>query len=233
MKNFEKVFEECNENFREADRKRDQIMVFYTLVVSALLSSLDKLGEIEKAMSLNLINPIIIIIILLGFILSIVLIHFRKWHLMYSYTATLLLKLEMKPERKNAYDETINKYIEQQYRKLGINKSTFLSSDWFFKYYPNGIEFYTYNAFLIVTFIPLYILMSFFIGEFSNLIFLFLIFIAYLFVMNLFAAITLYNEFIENSPIANWIISGLRDNQTKKKKNNLISRINKSLKNLT
>ena len=199
---LEKVYEECNENLRESDRKRDQIMVFYTLIVGAFLSSIDSLQRIY------LFEPLIIAIAILGLFLSITIIHYRKWHMIYVNTIEFIQMYNNSAFTKN--------YIEEQKQRVLANIGIKVSSsflNWFFKEYHAGVEFLTFNGFLIISYIPVYaIIISLFEHcKLSSCIYIMIFLIGliiFLIHLNLIAAWIIYHD-LKSFPWVRFMIQGL------------------------
>jgi hypothetical protein len=69
------IFHECNEHLKETDKKRDQVIGFYIVLIGLLLSNNEKLG--------NHPDLILGIFSLLGIFIIAVIIQYRKWHISY------------------------------------------------------------------------------------------------------------------------------------------------------
>lgn len=141
------IYQQCNENLRASDTKRDQVIAFYVVVISLFFSSIDKLGNIKQ--------PISIALVILGLILALVILSFRKWHIVYVNSAIVIQHLianGIAPSQtaiKNAWDFLI---FGQQYANTPIFPKR--------RHNPLSTEKLTYIAFLLLSFTPLYFLRS-------------------------------------------------------------------------
>jgi hypothetical protein len=192
---IEKIYEECNEHLRETGRKRDQLMVFYSIIVGAYFASFNILADF------NLQYPFIFGLILLGLIFSLTIIQYRKWHLRYGNTVNLLHSLDFSD--KATLNTNMEKHLESIKKNYGINDH--FSWGWL-KYYLSGVEFLTFNGFLIITYLPIHIvILAFGIkSQFTDPNWIFIIdLVIYLLIANLIAAIVLYKE-LKNKLWAAW-----------------------------
>ena len=143
---IDKTYEECHEHLREVGRKRDQLLVFYTIVIGAYFSSLDKIDPELKP-------PFAIAVAVFGIAVSITAVLLRSWHLRYVHTIKLL------SDRKDI--ELSPSFMEDETKKrlgnLGIS-TRLLTWKWL-KRYSSGVEFFTMNSFLVITFLPIYAIM--------------------------------------------------------------------------
>jgi hypothetical protein len=94
--------------------------------------------------------------------------------------------------------------------EYGIDRDKYFPSMRFLNIYSKGVEFLTFQAFLVVAFVPLYIIFMFSgIGFQVNIhwgIVFFFNLLNFLIVMNLYAAVYLYFDFINETPFALWVL---------------------------
>ncbi|MDP2683083.1 MAG: hypothetical protein Q8P28_09850 [Deltaproteobacteria bacterium] len=151
MNILDEIYKQCHEHLKETDKKRDQILGFFAAVVVIFFSSLDKLGEVKDIFS--------VILIIFGVLLAIILIHYRKWHTIYVNSAIVLQNLIL--QGNDVIDKNISEVwetliIKEDYKRskktkciVFVLKRTLLNT-----------EFTIFNAFLVISFLPLYILIS-------------------------------------------------------------------------
>ena len=75
MINEAEIYHECNEHLKESDKKRDQVIGFYIVLLGLLLSNYDKLVN-YRYLTLGIFG-------LMGIFLIAVVIQYRKWHISY------------------------------------------------------------------------------------------------------------------------------------------------------
>lgn len=192
---IEKLIEECHEHLRESDRKRDQLLMFYTIIIGAYFSSFDKLPD-------NLQPSFAIAIATFGIVISITAILLRGWHFKYRNTINLLINLKCKHESHSSYTD-ITKKISKE---IGLDDHL-TSSNWH-KIYFSGVEFFTMNSFLLISFLPIYALISMKWNSllpknpyWTIIIDLFI----YMLTTNIFSACILYSN-LKKSLFADWLL---------------------------
>lgn len=193
---IEKIYEECNEHLRETDRKRDQLLVFYTIVLGAYFSSLDKIDPELKP-------PFAIAVAVFGIAVSITAVLLRSWHLKYGNTAKLLSSGLYKNGSPSFMEEQTKKELEN----LGMAERQPIWK--WIKRYSSGVEFYTMNSFLVITFLPIYaIILEMNPGSLFALN-PYLTFLAdlliYLLLANFLSALYLFRA-LRKSPWADWLL---------------------------
>lgn len=151
MNILDEIYKQCHEHLKETDKKRDQILGFFAIVVGIFFSSLDKLGEVKDIFS--------VILSIFGVLLAIILIHYRKWHTIYVNSAIVLQNLIL--QGKDVTNQNISEVwqtliIGGDYQKSNykdIIKSTIQST-------LLSVEFLVFNAFLVASFLPIYIVLN-------------------------------------------------------------------------
>jgi hypothetical protein len=81
------VFDQCNDHLRDADRKRDTLVASYAVIVGLLISAHRYITdtEIHGAVALG--------VTIIGVFVLCAVIHYRKWHVMYSRSIAVLLSI--------------------------------------------------------------------------------------------------------------------------------------------
>ncbi len=213
---LEKIFSECNNHLRETDNKRDQLISFYLVLVGAFLA----LNNAQPPTSLNSNFGILpaLVLSLVGLLVIAATNEYRKWHGRYSRTATLLIALGRDDER--SFEKIEKDARKKVYSDTGQANNTPMSPlKWLSKRYLWGTEFYTYQASIIISSIPIYLLFKSpidlviqvaqsRIGS-APILTVSLLFIIYLLVFNLCAAWNLYHDF-RQYPWAKWLVRGLK-----------------------
>lgn len=123
----------------ETDKKRDQILLFYSALVAALITFLSSnAGKEDPFTSLALS----ILFVVFSIVLGVVIIIYRKWHSYYVKSMIVLSNIYV-----NHLDP--NPEIIQEIWA----KNTFIPQNKPFIY--RGAEWWIFNAYLIISFIPL------------------------------------------------------------------------------
>lgn len=91
------IYQQCNDHLKETDKKRDQLLVFFGVVIGIYFTHLSKVTDLAFELS--------IIISLVGVLLASVLIHYRKWHINYVNAAIVIQKLMFKDVANLRQDE--------------------------------------------------------------------------------------------------------------------------------
>lgn len=139
MKYYEETFKEVNSHIRESDKKRDQIVAFYGILIAAFMNSLDKIGDLRVIAS--------VVLALIGLGILIVILNLRRHHILYMYSAQavqLLWASNAPPTRQNAvwaWSKFMNPASKYMSEILNPLRST---------------EAAVYNTYLAVWFLPLY-----------------------------------------------------------------------------
>ena len=140
------IYHECNDHLKETDKKRDQVIGFYVVLIGLLLSNYDKLGK-HRDLVLGIFSLLSILIIA-------VIIQYRKWHISYvraSQTVTIYSKINNGNVQKRI-NITKNKirpsgYMSKWYYWL----NPFNSSEAILFFIVIGVSFIPIQLFLIET----------------------------------------------------------------------------------
>lgn len=81
MKILEMIYNEMHMHMRDAYKRRDQMIMFYILLLSALFAGWDKVSNIK----LECLTALFVF----GFCLIFLLIQYRRWHIKYNNSITL------------------------------------------------------------------------------------------------------------------------------------------------
>jgi len=130
------IYRQCHEHLKETDKKRDQILAFYAIIVGIFFGSLDKLKDFKDIFA--------IVLALLGVLLAIVLIHYRKWHIVYVNSAIALQNLILC--NKDLTDTNIAEVWKKLYKKSKQEKFKVK-----FKRTILSTEFTIFNIFLVIS----------------------------------------------------------------------------------
>ena len=71
------IYKQCHDHLRDADKKRDQLIAFYAIIVGFFFAADDKIDARVKAL-------LPLIVGLVGVFILFAVIQYRKWHLIYS-----------------------------------------------------------------------------------------------------------------------------------------------------
>ena len=109
MINEAEIYHECNEHLKESDKKRDQVIGFYIVLLGLLLSNYDKLVN-HRNLALGIFG-------LLGIFLIAVVIQYRKWHISYvrASQAVTIFSIINDDNSQNRIDTSINILIKNGY----------------------------------------------------------------------------------------------------------------------
>ena len=90
------IYTECNSHLKETDRKRNQLISVYIILIGLLISNYDNLSA-NKDIILGIFCGI-------GLLVNVASIHYRKWHIIYARAsqavALHLLMHDMAPEQR-------------------------------------------------------------------------------------------------------------------------------------
>lgn len=218
--NFQELHSQCHTQLIESDKKRDQVVAFYVAIVGAFFAITDKNTEITSAF--------IFALTILGFLLSSVIVQYRKWHIRYINSAKIISFLIVNPQSKPG--QTMKQLYQSIYADTGVSPANTFPRSKFLKRYFQGIEMITYQAFLVVAFVPLYLILqeiNFQLLLNASWVINFSIeLILYLSVMNILSIFYLYNDFRKELPFAQWVLP-MEEVKTLK---DIISNSNKSSK---
>ena len=140
MDYYAEAFTQCNEHLRETDKKRDQIVAFYGILIAAFLNSFDKIGGLKPLVTL--------VLALTGLGIAMAVMNYRKWHLLYVQTASTLqyLSASQTPLSQQNINQAWNKFTLHRQKYGGPSLNPFMST-----------EVAIFNVFLIVWFLPCYV----------------------------------------------------------------------------
>lgn len=223
---FTEVFSQNNEQQRDNLRRRDQVIYFYIAIVGAYFAIAK--DSLESTSFANLANPFLLTLALLGLIIGAIVVQYRKWHIRYVNSAKVItfFAKNTNPIDNEGLSIGLEKLIRSIYEYLGISAAQKESFGNFGIRYFSGVEFLTYQAFLIVAALPAYLVVIESLGISPNhhwaLIFLIFL-LLYLLFMNFSAMSYLFIDIQKNSPFALWIIP---DNEK-----NMITAIIEKIKN--
>lgn len=136
------MYVQANEHLRETDKKRDQLVTFYLLIIGFMFSSLS-----SNSVSLCFLCLLVGII---GIIFSMILISYRKWHKIYVNSATVIQHFMITQEYPTlgaAEDKWRELFKKKDKRKdfISLAKST---------------EYLIFFSFLVISVAPFYILVN-------------------------------------------------------------------------
>ena len=198
--NYIELYKQSHYHLVESDKKRDQVIAFYTALVGAFLALANGDGEIK--------GYFLVALAALGVVLSAIVVQYRKWHIRYVNSARLLTNLLVDPQAASA--DSMRDLRTRTDSDTGIDQQRKLPSCTFLRRYFQGVEFLTYEALLLVAFIPLHMIL-----QQAQLVFLihthwiipFLGNLAlYLLIMNACAVWYLYRDFRTQTPFALWVL---------------------------
>ncbi|MHC1749552.1 MAG: hypothetical protein AB9856_14870 [Cellulosilyticaceae bacterium] len=119
MEYLTEIYVQCNEHLRETDRKRDQIILFYTTLLGIFIGNTDKvLRSIHGKEEILII--IYIIFFISGYVFINVILEYRLWHLKYKLSCQAIQKLMYIADEN---EDKINMQQVQNILKDGLNKS--------------------------------------------------------------------------------------------------------------
>jgi hypothetical protein len=142
------IYKESNEHLRASDNKRDQTIAFYLIIIGLLFGSLDKFKDLTVFVALT--------IGCLGIVIALILTTLRKWHIVYVNTAIVVqyLALNNLQPSEDAIKDVWEKLIWDGSYKVRKNPRTGK------KYSYLSTENLTFIAFLVIAFMPFYLLNS-------------------------------------------------------------------------
>jgi len=199
MNNAE-LFKQCNYHLVETDKKRDQVIVFFTTVVGAFVVLADDESQLAAYFLLALV--------ILGFVLGALLVQYRKWHIRYVNSVKILIRCM--GNESSAKPKTIQAMKSLAYKDLGlIQPKNAITREWVRRYFQ-GVEVLTFQAFLLVAFVPVHFSIQqlgigiptdihWVVPLLGNLA-------AYLFFANVYAVYYLSHDFRTRTPFALWVL---------------------------
>jgi hypothetical protein len=133
------IYEQIHEHLRDTLKRRDQIIAFYLLLLAALISAWDKLGEIQ--------NIIVAVTWVIGFACFIVLTQYWRWQVIFHLSLVTLQNL-MAFSKEPSLDEC--KRIWNTVNKTNLRVWSFLNP-------LKGVEINVIYLFALMTFVPGYL----------------------------------------------------------------------------
>ncbi len=198
--NFQELHSQCHTQLIESDKKRDQVIAFYVAIVGAFFAFADK--------NTTITSVFIFALTILGFLLSSVIVQYRKWHIRYINSAKIIGFLVVNPQSKPG--QAMKQLYQSIYDDTGVSLISAFPRSKFLRRYFQGIEMITYQAFLVVAFVPLYLILQEINVQLlpsSNWIINFSVeLILYLSIMNGLSIFYLYNDFKKELPFAQWVL---------------------------
>jgi hypothetical protein len=160
------IFEYSNTHLIETDKKRDQAIAAYILIVGLYLGFLDdfnSLGNSPKlSAELTQYDYISISMFLLSLVFIAIIINYRRWHNLYVHSvvvASVLMVRDLPFSTENIEKIWKEKFESGKYRELNPSK---LSSIFFS--YLGSTEVQIYNAFSVISFPTVYLVFEAFIS---------------------------------------------------------------------
>ena len=114
VQDLQVIYEQCNEHLREGDRKRDQILAFFTTLLGVFIGSSEQIlkGLGNQQGLLSLLHSVFFVA---GCFLACVLIEYRIWHLKYTLAGQVIQKL-MFMSQSTATKEDINRVLKDSFK---------------------------------------------------------------------------------------------------------------------
>lgn len=205
------IYEQCNEHLREGDRKRDQILAFFTTLLGIFIGSSEQIleGLGNQEILLSVLHGIFFIG---GCFLAFVLIEYRLWHLKYTLSGQVIQKL-MFMSKATATKTDINEILRDS-----------------FSYKPNKIklikttESMILNLFLVINFINVIYILYGSIKGIKGVITICTLLIVYLLYFNEknYQSILKFYESVQEGKIPVWILDLIHDGVEDQKEDNIV-----------
>lgn len=115
---FKTLYEKANEHLIENDKKRDQIFMIYSAISTVYFSKIQEYKE-----QIFYMNMLSLIFIVLGILAAFLAIEYRKWHIKYALSCTVIQKMMFSNEseinqkkitdilREVVFPTTLNKFL--------------------------------------------------------------------------------------------------------------------------
>lgn len=141
------IYEQANEHLRASDTKRDQMIAFYLVIIGVVFSAIDKLNDLTPVVAAS--------VGVLGIVIALNVVIFRKWHIVYVNSAILIqyMSIHNLEPTETQIASTWEKLIVDQAYTTKINSRGK-------KLQPIRAELLTYIAFLLIAFTPFYLISS-------------------------------------------------------------------------
>lgn len=138
----EAVHSQCHEHLRDADKKRDEIIGFYAVVVGLLFASYEKIDDSLRPL-------LVIVVAFVGLFVVLAVLQYRKWHTIYSNCFKALERaVSLNPKATKADIQTAWN---------GLNIPQDFWSTWRLLNPFAGTEAATFDALLVLSFLPWYL----------------------------------------------------------------------------
>jgi len=138
----EAVHTQCHEHLRDADKKRDELIGFFAVVVGLLFATYEKVD--------STLRPLLAIVVaLVGLFVVLTVLQYRKWHTIYTHCFKTLERATWRNPRVTKAD------IEIEWAKLKI-PTAFWSKALLLNPF-GGTEGATFGALLVLSFLPWYL----------------------------------------------------------------------------
>ncbi len=132
------IYRQCHEHLRDSDKKRDQLIGFYAVVVGLLFAAYEKVGHQQvRVLVAGVVG-------LVGLFVCLTVISYRKWHILYSRCFQVLQDVNL------AADDIPTDAITQSWNGT--------SRPWYHKFLLlnplSGTEAPIFDALLVLSFLP-------------------------------------------------------------------------------
>lgn len=94
---YVEMYKQCHDHLRETDKKRDQLLMFYAAVFTAFWGFLEQ-ATIE-------VVAVAWMLTVVGLCLAVVLVKYRKWHIIYTKSAISLARMSANNDSALTIDE--------------------------------------------------------------------------------------------------------------------------------
>jgi len=196
----ESLAQQCHEYLRDADKKRDELIGFFAVVIGLLFVAYDKLDEQLKTL-------ISIAVALVGVFVALAVIQYRKWHAIYVAGFRVLNDVRQRTATPSGDD------ILAAWRRLDYPRS-YLGM-WRMLNPFQGTEAATFLAFLVLSFVPWYLLLrshprliSYYAGD--DILPFALDFVLYFVLVGFVATLVFYCSIAKPSPFKHWMFEPFR-----------------------
>jgi len=143
LRELSQLYTQCHEHLRHADDKRDQLIGFYAVVIGLLFAGFEKIDESLKSL-------VTLAIGLLGFFVVVAVIHYRRWHTIYTSCFATIQHLDRLAHTPSSAD------VIAAWDKSKPPQGFW--AQWKLLNPLGGTEAATFAALLVLSFVPWYFL---------------------------------------------------------------------------
>jgi hypothetical protein len=198
----EAIHSQCHEHLRDADKKRDELVAFYALVIGLLFAGYRQIDDD--------LRPLLVFVVgLVGFFAVLTVIHYRKWHAIYS-NCLRAMERAAAASRNSRLTRT---GILEAWNSLPVHHSSWRT--WQLFNPLAGTEAATFDALLVLSFLPWYLVPNavpdLALLTVPNHVVGFVLGLAIYMIIMTLAGVIILNRDLRKDPFEHWVLRPFHD----------------------